>query len=120
MRELLSAATKEQDDRAQLAIELFCYRIRKYIGAYLAVLGGADAIVFGGGIGEASPDIRARVCEGMEWCGLILDPDRNRACIGLAQGTASEISQEGALIRAYVVAADEETWIAKETVKCLT
>ena len=120
MRELLFAATQEHDTRAQLAIELFCYRTRKYIGAYLAVLGGADAIVFGGGIGEASPDIRARVCERMEWCGLRLDPDRNRACVSLSQGTASEISQEGSRVKAYVVAADEETWIAKETVRCLT
>ncbi|UCE63265.1 MAG: acetate kinase [Nitrospirota bacterium] len=120
MRELLSAATQEHDERAQLAINLFCYRIRKYIGAYLSVLGGSDAVVFGGGIGEASPDIRARVCEGMEWCGLRLDPDRNRACVGLSEGTASEISQDGALVKAYVVAADEETWIAKETVRCLT
>ncbi|MDX1410827.1 MAG: acetate/propionate family kinase, partial [Nitrospirales bacterium] len=120
MRELLSAATHEHDERAQLAIELFCYRVRKYIGAYLAVLRSADAIVFGGGIGEASPDIRARICEGMDWCGLLLDPDRNRACVGLSQGMASEISQDSARVKAYVVAADEETWIAKETVRCLT
>jgi acetate kinase len=120
MRELLSAATREHDERAQLAIELFCYRVRKYIGAYLAVLGGADAIVFGGGIGEASPDIRARVCEGMAWCGLTLDPDRNRACVGLSPGTSSQINQDRAPVKAYVVAADEETWIARETVRCLT
>jgi acetate kinase len=119
MRELLYAATQEQDERAQLAIELFCYRVRKYIGAFLAVLGGADAIVFGGGIGEASPDIRARVCDGMEWCGLRLDTDRNRACVGLLPGTSSRISQDGASLKAYVVAADEETWIAKETVRSL-
>ena len=59
MRELLHSATEEQDERARLAIEVFCYRARKYIGAYLAVLGGAEAIIFGGGIGEASPDIRS-------------------------------------------------------------
>jgi len=120
MRELLYAATQEGEERAQLAIELFCYRVRKYIGAYLAVLGGADAIVFGGGIGEASPDIRARICEGMEWCGLQLDTDRNGAAVGLLPGTSSRISQDGASLNAYVVAADEETWIAQETVRCLT
>jgi len=60
------------------------------------------------------------ICEGMEWCGLALDPDRNRACVGLSQGASSQISQDQALVQAYVVAADEETWIAKETVKCLT
>ena len=120
MRELILAATQEGNERAQLAIELFCYRIQKYIGAYLVVLGGVDAIIFGGGIGEASPDIRARVCEGMEWTGLRLDPDRNYACVGLPPGTSSHISQDEALVKAYVVATDEETWIAKETVRCLT
>ena len=120
MRELLHVAAQESEERAQLAIELFCYRVRKYIGAYLAVLGGADAIVFGGGIGEASPDIRTRICKGMEWCGLQLDTDRNHAAVGLPQGNCSQISKYGASLNAYVVAADEETWIAKETVRCLT
>ena len=119
MRELLHAATQEHDKRAQLAIELFCYRIRQYIGAYLAVLGGADAIVFGGGIGEGSPEIRAGICDGMGWCGLRLDHDRNGAAVGLLPGAASQISEDGASLNAYVVATDEETWIARETVRCL-
>lgn len=68
MRELLQAADREQHGPSQLAIEVFCYRIKKYMGAYLAVLGGADAIVFGGGIGGVAPVIRRRICEGME-CG---------------------------------------------------
>ena len=119
MRELIHAATHEHDERAHLAIELFCYRIRKYIGAYLAVLGGAGALVFGGGIGEASPDIRARICDGMGWCGLRMDHDRNRAAVGLLPGAASRISQDGASLNAYVVATDEETWIAQETARCL-
>ena len=115
----IHAATQEHDKRAQLAIELFCYRIRKYIGAYLAVLGGADAIVFGGGIGEGSPEIRARICDGMGWCGLRLDHDRNGAAVGLLPGAAAQISQVGTSLNAYVVATDEETWIARETVRCL-
>jgi acetate kinase len=119
MRELLHAATEEQDERARLAIEVFCYRARKYIGAYLAVLGGADAIIFGGGIGEASPDIRAMICDGMEWCGLRLESGRNRAAIGLQPGQVTHISEDGYPLKVYVVAADEETWIARETVKCL-
>jgi acetate kinase len=119
MRELLHAATQAQDERAALAIELFCYRARKYVGAYLAVLGGADGIVFGGGIGENSPEIRARICAGMEWCGLFLDADRNMAAVGLPPGSAARISQEGAEMGVYVVADDEETWIARETVRCL-
>jgi acetate kinase len=119
MRELLQAATVEHDERARLAIDIFCYRARKYIGAYLAVLGGADAIIFGGGIGEASPDIRAMICDGMEWCGLRLESGRNRAAIGLQPGQVTHISEDGYPLKVYVVPADEETWIARETVKCL-
>ncbi len=118
MREL-EAAAHAHDERAAFAIELFCYRARKYMGAYLAVLGGADAIVFGGGIGENSPTIRARICAGMEWCGLRLDPERNKAAVHLPPGSAARISQDGATVAAYVVADDEETWIARETVRCV-
>jgi acetate kinase len=119
MRELLRAAEQEQDKRAEFAIDLFCYRARKYIGSYLAVLGGADAIVFGGGIGENAPEIRDRICKKMEWCGLSLDPDFNQAAIGLAPGRAAKITVDGSRLAAYVVAADEETWIARETVRCV-
>ena len=118
MREL-EAAAQAHDERAAFAIELFCYRARKYMGAYLAVLGGADAIVFGGGIGENSPTIRARICAGMEWCGLLLDAERNKAVVHLPPGSAARISHDGATVAAYVVADDEETWIARETVRCV-
>ena len=67
---------------AALALELFCYRVRKYIGAYLAVLGGADAILFGGGIGEHLPVLRARILQGLEWAGVVLDAARNEAAGG--------------------------------------
>jgi Acetate kinase len=67
----------------RLAIEVFCYRARKYVGAFLACMGGADAIVFTGGIGENSPDIRARICEGLEWTGLRLDDNKNKQMVGL-------------------------------------
>jgi acetate kinase len=119
MQELLRAAEQEQDQRAEFAVNLFCYRARKYLGAYLAVLGGADAVVFGGGIGEHAPAIRDRICRNMEWCGLRLDRDRNHAAVGLAPGGAAQISVDGSPLAAYVVAADEETWIAKETVRCV-
>ena len=119
MRELLRAAEQEQDKRAEFAIDLFCYRVRKYLGAYLAVLGGADAIVFGGGIGENAPEIRERICQNMEWCGLKLNPNRNRAAVGLAPGCAATIGMDESKPAAYVVAADEETWIAKESVRCV-
>jgi acetate kinase len=119
MRELLLAAERERDERAEFAIDLFCYRVRKYLGAYLAVLGGADAIVFGGGIGENAPEIRERICRNMEWCGLELSRDRNRATVGLAPGRAAQISADESRVAAYVVAADEETWIARETARCV-
>jgi len=119
MRELLRSAEQEQDKRAEFAIDLFCYRARKYLGAYLAVLGGADAVLFGGGIGENAPEIRERICRNMEWCGLRIDSHRNRAAVGLPPGHAAQISTDESQPAAYVVAADEETWIGRETVRCV-
>ena len=119
MQVLLHAANKEQDKQAQLAIDIFCYRIQQYLGAYLAVLHGADALVFGGGIGENSAEIRAKVCAGMEWCGLQLDVVRNERVLNLQPGDAMKISTDHSSIAAYVVATDEETLIAQETLYCL-
>ncbi|HEX2501430.1 MAG TPA: acetate/propionate family kinase, partial [Methylomirabilota bacterium] len=80
MRDLL--AHEQGDPRARLAVDVFCHRARKYLGAYLAFLGGADAVVFSGGIGEHAPEVRTRICAGMEWCGLVLDAERNAAAVG--------------------------------------
>ncbi len=118
MATLLQAEQKKHPGSA-LAIEVFCHRVRKYIGAYLAVLGGADAVIFGGGIGEHAPAIRARICYEMEWCGLSLDPIRNAAVSDLADGDMARISREAARLEVYVAAVDEETEIAKETIRCL-
>jgi acetate kinase len=114
MRELLAEEHENNDRRARLAIEIFTQRIRKYIGAYLAEMNGADAIVFAGGIGENSPEIRARVCNGMGWCGLRLDEERNRELVGRKVG---EISAEGSKLRAYVIPTDEELLIARDTLR---
>ncbi len=89
MRELLDAE-RLGDTSAALAVEMFCYRVRKYIGAYMAVLGGAGAVVFGGGIGENAPIVRARICAGMDWCGLTLDWNRNAAAIGVEQRISAD------------------------------
>jgi acetate kinase len=105
----------QEDARARLAIELFCYRARKYIGAYLAALGGADAVVFSGGIGENSPFVRARICDGLSWCGLTLDPDHNAATLG----TEGRISSDDARLHAHVIPVDEELLIAEDTVRCI-
>jgi len=115
MRELLEAEAAG-DARAALAVEMFCYRVRKYIGAYLAVLGQTEAIIFGGGIGENAPSVRARICDGMEWCGLVLDPSLNAHTIG----TEDRISAEGATLKAHVIPVDEEIIIARDTFRCLT
>jgi len=114
MRELLEAAG-QGDCGAELAVAMFCYRARKYIAAYLAVLNGANAILFGGGIGENAPEVRARICVQMDWCGLRLDTARNTA----ARGTPARISTDDATLHAYVMPVDEARIIARDTVRCL-
>jgi acetate kinase len=114
MRDLL--AHEQDDPRARLAVDVFCYRARKYLGAYLATLGGADAVVFSGGIGEHAPEVRTRICTGMEWCGLVLDPERNAAAVG-REGC---LTTDGASLPAYVIQADEERVIAQDVMECLT
>ena len=109
MRDLL--ARQREDPRARLAVEVFCHRARKYLGAYLAVLGGADAVVFSGGIGEHSPEVRARICAGMEWIGLVVDSELNAASVG----RAGRLSPPDARLPAYAIPADEERIIAQDT-----
>src|SRR5437016_2660906 len=113
---VLQAELKEHDDRrARVAIEVFCYRARKYVGAFLAAMGGADGIVFTGGIGENSPEIRAQICGGLEWAGLTIDPERNKKMVG-KEGI---ISSEGSQLAAYAIPTDEELLIARDTVRCI-
>ncbi len=108
MRELLART----DDEARLAIDLFCYRVRKYVGAYLAALQGAEAVVFTGGIGENSAEVRRRVCEGLGWAGLVLDPARNAAGPG-------RVSTDASTLHAWVIPTDEEKLMARETLRLL-
>ena len=116
MRELLAEAREENDRRSELAIEIFCYRARKYIGAYLAAMNGADAVVFTGGIGENSPEVRARICDGLQWIGIELDEELNRSHTGGREGL---ISREGSRPAVYVIPTDEELLIARDTVRCV-
>ena len=116
MRELLDETHESGDRRARLAIEIFCYRARKYVGAYLATSGCADAVVFTGGVGENSPEVRARIAEGLEWFGLELDPERNAAHAGGREGL---ITRDHARLAAYVIPTDEELLIARDTVRCV-
>jgi len=114
MRELLQRES-DGDQDAALAVEMFCYRIKKQIGAYLAVLGGAGAVIFGGGIGENSPPVRSRICTGMEWCGIAIDENRNNSMIG----KEGKIGADDAKVNIYVVPVDEAVMIARDTVQCL-
>src|SRR5262249_60515972 len=82
MRVLQDELKSNDDRRVRLAIEVFCYRAKKYVGAFLAGMGGSDAIVFTGGIGENSPVIRARICAGLECVGLKLDEKKNQGTVG--------------------------------------
>ena len=112
MRELLAEAEEHDDRRARLAIEIFCYRARKYVGAYLAALGGADALCFAGGIGENSPEVRAQICEGLEFLGIRVDAPANEATVG---GREGRISPDGAAPQVWVIPTDEELLIARDT-----
>jgi len=113
---VLQEELKEHDDRrVRLAIDVFCYRARKYIGAFLAGMGGADAVVFTGGIGENSPTVRGRICEGLEWAGLRLDERKNLKMVG----QEGPISTDDSSLHAYVIPTDEELLIARDTVRCI-
>jgi acetate kinase len=116
MRELLEEERLHQDRRARLAIEIFCLRVKHYIGSYLAQTNGADAIVFTGGIGENSVEIRARICKDMEFLGIAIDPAKNKAMI---RGKEGEIGVEGSRVRVLVIPANEELLIARDTVRCI-
>src|ERR1041384_1327269 len=116
MRELLAEEKENNDRRAHLAIEVFCYRVRKYIGAWLAATGGADALIFTGGIGENSPEVRQRICNGLEWMGVELDNEKN---LSARNGFEGDISKPESRFSAYVIPTDEELLIARDTVRCV-
>lgn len=118
MQKLLQAKT-EGHRGARLAVETFCYRARKYLGAYLAAVGDAEAVVFSGGIGEHAPEIRSMICSGMEWCGLILDQAANEAAVRVPAGTIVRINSSEARLAVLVAGIEEEKAIAGETVSCL-
>jgi acetate kinase len=116
MRELLAEEAEHDDRRARLAVDVFCYRIKKYLGAYLAAMNGADAIVFAGGIGENSPEVRGRICAGMDWLGISLDPQKNAAITG----TEGRIDADGSRLEVWVIPTDEELLIARDTWRIVT
>jgi acetate kinase len=114
MRDLLDEEREHQDRRAKLAIDIFCQRVRKYIGAYIAEMNGADAIVFTGGIGENSKTIRQRICEGLDWLGIEIDEKLNSE---LPSGKEGTIGKPGGKVGIYVIPTNEELLIARDTVR---
>ncbi|MBV6623188.1 MAG: acetate/propionate family kinase [Rivularia sp. (in: Bacteria)] len=102
----------DTDKRVRLAMEVFCYRILKYIGAYLAAMGGAKAIVFGGGIGENTVYVRNYICSRLKWCGLVLDSERNQQVIDCE----GQISTDDSELHAYAIPVEEGLQIAQEAV----
>ena len=105
----LEQAAATGHDRAILALDVFAQSIRQYIGAYLTVLGGADAIVFTGGIGENSQLIRTKVCENLEWAGIKLDPRKNQKISGETQ-----ISSDDSRTQIWVLQTNEEIVVARQ------
>jgi acetate kinase len=116
MRELLDEERENGDRRARLAVDSFCASVRRRIGAYHAELGGADAVVFSGGIGENSPEVRSRVCAGLACMGLELDEKANAAATG---GKAGPITVPGSRVKAYVIPTNEELLIARDTCRAI-
>jgi acetate kinase len=114
MRELLTASARG-DEQATVAIDVFCYRIKKYIGAYSATLGHVDGLVFTGGIGENSPAVRAMACEGLGELGIQVDPLRNAVVLG----KEGEISADGSPVRVMVIPTNEELLIARDTYRAV-
>ena len=112
MRDVEDRATKGDSD-AQLAINIYAYRARKCIGAYAAAMGGLDALIFTGGIGENSPSMRRRICDGLEFMGLKLDHDRNMA-VDLGGQAAPQIQAYGTRVNVLVTETAEQAMIARE------
>ena len=108
----LEAAAKEGNERAELALKTFAYKVKKSIGAYSAALGGVDAIVFTAGVGENDQGIRAQVLHGLEYLGVDTDFDKN---LNAPRGEEVEISKPGSRVKVFVIPTDEEMVIARDT-----
>ena len=106
----LEAAANNGDERSQLAIDVFAYKVKKYIGGYVAAMGGVDAIVFTAGLGENSPFMREQICKGLEYLGTRIDPELNKI-----RGKAREVSIKRARTKIFVIPTNEELVIARDT-----
>ncbi|OGQ78688.1 MAG: acetate kinase [Deltaproteobacteria bacterium RIFOXYA12_FULL_58_15] len=112
MRELLDEEAENQDRRATLAIDIFCQRVQQYIGGYMAEMGGTDAIAFSGGIGQNSPEVRRRICQGLGAIGIELDDEKNNH---LNPADSADIGKDGSRVKVYMIPTNEELLIARDT-----
>lgn len=110
----VETAIQAGNDNARLALETYIYGVKKYIGAYIAALGGVDVIAFAGGIGEKSTKTRSKICEGLEWCGIHLDQEKNEKSIG-----EGDLSAENSRVKIMVVSTNEELIVSRETARVL-
>ena len=117
MREVVTAAEAGKP-RALLALKAYCYRVRKYIGAYAAAMGGVEAIIFTAGIGQGSAEVRALALQGLEFMGVVLDPQRNREARGFDH--VCRISSDESKVTVLVVPTDEERMMAHEALRTLS
>ena len=111
----LEAGANEGNEKCRLALEKFAYEVKKYIGSYAAALGGLDVLVFTAGIGENDAATRASICEGMEWLGIKLDPEKNKL-----RGKERVISAADSKVQVWVIPTDEELMIAQDTADLAT
>jgi len=116
MREIESASKDNNNKRAQIALDMFCYRIKKYIGAYSAALNGLDLLIFTGGIGENRPEIRKIVCENFDYLGIKLDANKNNQTLS----DENIISAENSKVKIIVIPTNEELVIAKDTMEIIS
>ncbi|MBF0519216.1 MAG: acetate/propionate family kinase [Nitrospirae bacterium] len=117
MEEVLTAA-EDGNKKAEKAVRMFCYRVKKYIGAYIAALGGLDVLIFTGGIGSNSTEVRARICQGLDPFGITIDDDSNRQVRPFLK-QVEEISEANSKVKILVIQPDEKRMIARETLHAL-
>jgi len=111
----LENAADEGNERAALALEKFAYEVRKYIGSYAAALGGCDVLVFTAGVGENSGEMRERICNGLEYLGVKLDPEKNKI-----RGQEAVISAADSKVTVLLIPTNEELMIAKDTAELIS
>jgi len=112
----LHKAAEEGNERAQLALDVFNYSVKKYIGAYAAAMGGLDCVVFTAGIGENTPHVREKVCSGLEFLGIKIDPQLNNKMV---RGLEGQISTADSKVKVLVIPTNEELMIARETLELI-